>query len=73
MKTAITGPMGGKYLTRPVVFLSLLVLIAVILVVFRFTYGLGAATNHNNGYPHHCGTGLWRLRVGGFDLRLEQG
>jgi len=50
-----TEPMGGNILTRPYVFLSLLVLIAVGLLVFRFVYGLGAATNLNNGYPW----GLW--------------
>lgn len=50
-----TEPMGGKVLTRPYLFLSLLVLIALVLLVFRFVYGLGAATNLNNGYPW----GLW--------------
>jgi Ni/Fe-hydrogenase subunit HybB-like protein len=47
--------MGGKILTRPFLFLSLLVLIAVALVLFRLVYGLGEATNLNNGYPW----GLW--------------
>ena len=55
MKTADTAPMGGKILTRPFLFLSLLVLIALALLLFRFVYGLGAATNMNNGYPW----GLW--------------
>jgi len=55
MKLAATAPMGGKILTRPFVFLSLLVLIAIALLVFRFFFGLGAATNLNNGYPW----GLW--------------
>ena len=55
MKLAKTTPMGGKILTRPIVFLSLLVLIAVVLLGFRFVYGLGEATNLNNGYPW----GLW--------------
>jgi Ni/Fe-hydrogenase subunit HybB-like protein len=55
MKISRTAPMGGKILSRPFVFLSLLVLIAVVLLVFRFIYGLGAATNLNNGYPW----GLW--------------
>jgi Ni/Fe-hydrogenase subunit HybB-like protein len=50
-----TEPMGGNILTRPYLFLSLLVLIALGLLVFRFVYGLGAATNLNNGYPW----GLW--------------
>lgn len=55
MKLAETAPMGGKILTRPFVFLSLLVLIALVLVAFRFVYGLGTVTNMNNGYPW----GLW--------------
>lgn len=55
MKISETAPMGGKLLTRPFVFLSLLVVIALGLLVFRFIYGLGAATNLNNGYPW----GLW--------------
>ena len=55
MKIAETAPMGGKILTRPFLFLSLLVLIAMVLLGFRFVYGLGAATNLNNGYPW----GLW--------------
>jgi len=55
MKLANTAPMGGPLLTRPFVFLSLLVLIALGLLLFRFMYGLGAATNLNNGYPW----GLW--------------
>jgi Ni/Fe-hydrogenase subunit HybB-like protein len=55
MKISTTAPMGGKLLTRPFVFLSLLALIAFGLLVFRFIYGLGEATNLNNGYPW----GLW--------------
>ena len=55
MKLAETAPMGGKILTRPFLFLSLLVAIAAVLLVIRFVYGLGATTNLNNGYPW----GLW--------------
>ncbi len=55
MKLSKTTPMGGNILTRPFLFLSLLVLIAVVLLGFRFIYGLGEATNLNNGYPW----GLW--------------
>jgi len=55
MKLAKTAPMGGNILTRPFVFLSLLALIAGALLLFRFYYGLGPATNLNNGYPW----GLW--------------
>ena len=62
MKLAKTEPMGGRILTRPFLFLSLLVLIALGLLVFRFIYGLGAATNLNNGYP-------WGLR-GGLDTHI---
>jgi len=55
MKLPETVPMGGKILTKPFLFLSLLVLISVVLLLFRFIYGLGEATNLNNGYPW----GLW--------------
>jgi Ni/Fe-hydrogenase subunit HybB-like protein len=55
MKLPETVPMGGKILTRPFLFLSLLVLMSVVLLLFRFVYGLGEATNLNNGYPW----GLW--------------
>ncbi len=55
MKLPETAPMGGKILTKPFLFLSLLVLISVVLLLFRFIYGLGEATNLNNGYPW----GLW--------------
>jgi Ni/Fe-hydrogenase subunit HybB-like protein len=55
MKLAKTEPMGGRILTRPFIFLSILVLIAIALLLYRFVYGLGAATNLNNGYPW----GLW--------------
>jgi Ni/Fe-hydrogenase subunit HybB-like protein len=57
MKISKTTPMGGSILTRPFLFLSLLVLIAVALLGFRFIYGLGEATNLNNGYPW----GLWAV------------
>jgi Ni/Fe-hydrogenase subunit HybB-like protein len=55
MKISKTTPMGGSILTRPFVFLSLLVMIALVLLGFRFIYGLGEVTNLNNGYPW----GLW--------------
>src|SRR5210317_1353133 len=55
MKISKTTPMGGNILTRPFLFLSLLVLIALVLLAFRFVYGLGEVTNLNNGYPW----GLW--------------
>jgi Ni/Fe-hydrogenase subunit HybB-like protein len=55
MKLPETAPMGGKILTKPFLFLSLLVLISMVLLLFRFVYGLGEATNLNNGYPW----GLW--------------
>lgn len=57
MKISKTAPMGGKILNRPFVFLLLLVLMAVVLLAIRFVYGLGAATNLNNGYPW----GLWAV------------
>jgi Ni/Fe-hydrogenase subunit HybB-like protein len=55
MKLAATAPMGGRLWTRPFLFLGLLALLAFGLLLFRFVYGLGAATHLNNGYPW----GLW--------------
>jgi Ni/Fe-hydrogenase subunit HybB-like protein len=49
------APIGGKILTKPFVFLGLLVAIALGLIVYRLIFGLQAATNLSNGYPW----GLW--------------
>lgn len=49
------APLGGKLLTRPFLFLFLLVLIAAVLLGIRLVYGLQSVTNLNNGYPW----GLW--------------
>lgn len=49
------APIGGRLITLPFLFLSVLALIAVVLLVERFMYGLGAVTNLNDGFPW----GIW--------------
>ena len=49
------APVGGKIVTKPFVFLAILVVLALGLLLFRMIFGLQAATNLNNGYPW----GLW--------------
>lgn len=48
-------PLGGKLLTLPFILFSTLALIAIVLLAERFTSGLSAVTNLNNGYPW----GIW--------------
>lgn len=48
-------PMGGRILTLPFLFFSLLALIGVYFILQRFAGGLGSVTNLNNGYPW----GIW--------------
>jgi Ni/Fe-hydrogenase subunit HybB-like protein/Fe-S-cluster-containing dehydrogenase component len=48
-------PVGGKLLTWPFVILSVLALIGLGGIVWRFFAGLGAVTNLSDGYP----MGLW--------------
>ncbi|UCE90084.1 MAG: Ni/Fe-hydrogenase cytochrome b subunit [Pseudomonadota bacterium] len=48
-------PVSGKLLTKPFVFLSLLVMLAFAILGARFLFGLGAVTNLNDGYPW----GIW--------------
>ncbi len=69
------APVGGKLVTPTTVVLALLVLAAVGVLAVRFTQGLGAVTNLNNGYPW----GLWiaydvvagsALAAGGFSTAL---
>lgn len=68
-------PVGGKLVTPVTVFLGLLVVAMVSVLGVRFTQGLGATTNLNNGYPW----GLWiawdvvtgsALAGGGFSTAL---
>jgi Ni/Fe-hydrogenase subunit HybB-like protein len=69
------APVGGKLVTPTTVVLALLVLAAVGVLAVRFTQGLGAVTNLNDGYPW----GLWiaydvvagsALAAGGFSTAL---
>ncbi len=55
MATETHQPLGGKLLTKPFLFLGLLVLIAAYFIAKRFVFGLGEVTNLNGGYPW----GIW--------------
>ena len=46
---------GGKILTKPFKILLVFAVIAIILILKRFIFGLGSVTNLNDGYPW----GLW--------------
>ncbi len=48
-------PLGGRLLTLPFILFLTLALIAVVLLVERFSTGLSSVTNLNNGYPW----GIW--------------
>ncbi|MBS4095907.1 MAG: Ni/Fe-hydrogenase cytochrome b subunit [Sulfuricella sp.] len=48
-------PLGGKLVTPVTIFLGILSAIAVIILLVRFVYGLGAVTNISDGYPW----GIW--------------
>jgi Ni/Fe-hydrogenase subunit HybB-like protein len=52
---ASSRPLGGKVVTKPFVVLALLALVGIVLMVYRYIYGLGAVTNLSDGYPW----GLW--------------
>ena len=49
------APLGGTFLTPTTKVLVALVAIAAVILAFRFTFGLGAVTNINDGYPW----GIW--------------
>jgi len=53
-------PLGGKIITKPFMVLSVFAAIALVILMGRFFFGLGAVTNMSNGYP----MGLWIV----FDL-----
>jgi len=57
MSTAVEGhsPVGGPFVTRPMLVLLALTGMAGLLIVQRFAFGLGATTAMNDGYPW----GLW--------------
>ena len=48
-------PLGGKIWTKSFQFLTILAVFAIILILRRFIFGLGAVTNLNDGYPW----GMW--------------
>jgi len=48
-------PIGGKLFTKPFNLFAILALIGLSLVAYRFIYGIGAASNLNDGYPW----GVW--------------
>jgi len=67
--------LGGRILTKPFLFLSLLFLIGVAFAIARFVFGLGAVSNLSGGYPW----GLWigmdvvvgtAFGCGGFSMAL---
>jgi len=47
--------LGGKVITKPFMVLAALALVGVILMLYRYLFGLGAVTNLSDGYPW----GLW--------------
>jgi Ni/Fe-hydrogenase subunit HybB-like protein len=49
------APVGGKIITKVTVALAAIAALGFGVMVYRFVYGLGAATNLNQGYPW----GLW--------------
>jgi len=48
-------PIGGNIWTKPFIFLTAIVILALFFLAQRFIYGLGAVTNMNDGYPW----GIW--------------
>jgi len=66
---------GGRIVTAPFIILLIIVFVAAIVLTQRFAFGLGEATNLNNGYPW----GIWiaidliigtALGCGGFVMAL---
>ncbi|MCF7825598.1 MAG: Ni/Fe-hydrogenase cytochrome b subunit [Candidatus Marinimicrobia bacterium] len=49
------APLGGKLWTKPFSILFMLAVVGLVLIGYRFLFGLGAVTNLNDGYPW----GLW--------------
>ncbi len=47
--------LGGKIVTKPFLVLTALALVAGVLIIYRYVFGLGAVTNLSDGYPW----GLW--------------
>ena len=55
MTTHAHAPLGGRLITGPLIFLLVIIFAAAMVLTQRFVFGLGAATNLNNGYPW----GIW--------------
>jgi Ni/Fe-hydrogenase subunit HybB-like protein len=51
----VSRPLGGRIVTKPFVILTILALVGIALIVYRYLYGLGAVTNLSDGYPW----GIW--------------
>jgi len=75
MSTKEHAPVGGRVVTPFFIFLLVIVFVAAIVLTQRFVFGLGAATNLNDGYPW----GIWiaidliigtALGCGGFVMAL---
>lgn len=60
-----TKPIGGRLLTRPVIFFGFFAVVCAIVIVKRLVLGLGPVTNLNGGYPW----GIWIA----FDLLVGTG
>lgn len=59
------APLGGRLLTKPVMFFAPFVILGVILILKRLIFGIGAVSDLNGGYPW----GLWIS----FDLLVGTG
>ncbi len=75
MSTHEHARVGGRIVTAPFIILLIIVFVAAIVLTQRFVFGLGAATNLNDGYPW----GIWiaidliigtALGCGGFAMAL---
>ena len=49
------APVGGRLVTAPFIVFTVIILLAAVVLVQRFYFGLGYATNLNDGYPW----GIW--------------
>ncbi|NBC32176.1 MAG: Ni/Fe-hydrogenase cytochrome b subunit [Alphaproteobacteria bacterium] len=53
--TARHAPLGGRFISLPVVIMALFAMVAGFYLYHRFVYGLGSVTNLSDGYPW----GIW--------------
>ncbi len=68
-------PLGGKIMTRPFKVMMVFALLAFVILIWRFLFGLGAVTNLSHGYPW----GIWivydvvtatAIACGGYSMAL---